>query len=47
LALECGYYDQAHLVNDSRSFAGMSPAAFFRSGLGMPEFYREPAREFR
>ena len=28
LASACGYYDQAHLVHEFRSFAGMSPGAF-------------------
>ncbi len=29
-ALTCGYYDQAHLINDFKLFTGMSPAAFIR-----------------
>jgi AraC-like DNA-binding protein len=38
LALESGFYDQAHLANDFREFAGQSPDAFFREGRGMTEF---------
>lgn len=30
LALECGFYDQAHLANEFRQFAGVPPTAFFR-----------------
>jgi hypothetical protein len=52
LALECGFFDQAHLANDFRSFSGQSPEAFFREGRGMVEFYRDgffqdPARRSR
>ena len=28
LALDCGYYDQAHFVHDFRSFSGLTPAAY-------------------
>jgi AraC-like DNA-binding protein len=30
LALGCGYYDQSHLINEFRSFAGLSPLEFLR-----------------
>jgi len=30
LALDCGFYDQAHLANEFRHFAGAPPTAFFR-----------------
>jgi methylphosphotriester-DNA--protein-cysteine methyltransferase len=28
LALECGYFDQSHLIHDFQEFSGSSPAAF-------------------
>jgi AraC-like DNA-binding protein len=28
LALECGFYDQAHLVNEFRAFSGVSPTSY-------------------
>jgi AraC-like DNA-binding protein len=30
LALDCGYYDQSHFINDFKSFSGMSPLEFLR-----------------
>jgi len=30
LALHCGFYDQAHLANEFRQFAGVPPTDFFR-----------------
>ena len=30
VAVECGYYDQAHLINDFRDFAGEPPNALLR-----------------
>lgn len=29
-ALECGYFDQSHLIHDFREFAGMSPTSYVR-----------------
>lgn len=28
VALQCGYYDQSHMINDFQQFAGMTPAAY-------------------
>lgn len=41
IALECGFYDQAHLANDFRAFTGQSPDRFFRDGRALAEFYRD------
>jgi AraC-like DNA-binding protein len=30
LALDCGYYDQAHMIRDFRNLAGISPARYLR-----------------
>jgi len=37
IALECGYYDQAHLIRDFREFSGQTPAAF--RGEEMTDFF--------
>lgn len=31
-ALDAGYYDQAHFINDFKSFTGKAPGLFFREG---------------
>jgi AraC-like DNA-binding protein len=28
IACDCGYYDQAHLVNDFQAFGGLNPSAY-------------------
>lgn len=39
LAIESGFYDQAHLNNEFRAFTGATPAQYFAQQYGMAEFY--------
>ncbi len=31
IAYECQYYDQAHLINEFKSFSGLSPKKYFEN----------------
>ena len=39
LALDCGYYDQAHFINDFNRFIGESPTKFLRGQHGFVKSY--------
>lgn len=39
LALSCGYYDQAHLINEFKYFTGASPAKYFETSSCDPDFF--------
>ena len=34
LALECGYYDESHMMKDFKSFAGITPQGYDRMIAG-------------
>src|SRR5262249_33189048 len=36
LALDCGYYDQAHLIHEFQQLAGLTPAAYLRGRTAFP-----------
>ena len=36
LALECGYFDQAHFINEFRELAGTTPAEYAATHLTAP-----------
>ena len=36
IALECGYYDQSHLINDFRAVTGRTPETFFQDTARAP-----------
>lgn len=38
LALDCGYYDQAHLIHEFQQFAGLTPAQYLRSRTQYPHY---------
>jgi len=38
-ALECGYYDQSHLINDFHQFAGTTPSVYLHRTNSMSELF--------
>ncbi len=41
LALEAGFYDQAHLTNEFRAFTGYTPERYFADALALEDFYHD------
>jgi len=38
-ALDCGYYDQAHMINDFKHYTGVSPSDFFNNPMVVDPFF--------
>ena len=45
LAIECGYYDQAHLIRDFNQFAQQTPAVLFSTQRPLTESFTRKARK--
>jgi len=44
VAIDCGYYDQAHLIRDFRVFARQSPSVTISSSTPLMEFFKRKNR---
>jgi|SRR5271166_91569 len=38
LAVDCGYYDQAHLIHEFRQLAGLTPSEYLRGRTDFPQY---------
>lgn len=45
IALDCGYYDQAHFINDFNRFIGQSPENFLKGKHGYVKSYLGKIKE--
>jgi AraC-like DNA-binding protein len=45
VAIECGYYDQAHLIRDFNQFAQQTPAVLFASQTALTESFTRKTRQ--
>ena len=47
VAIECGYFDQAHLIRDFNQFAQLTPAVLFASQSSLTEAFTRKTRDAR
>ena len=45
IALQCGYYDQAHFIKDFKQFGGITPSSFLKTSLKSSDFYNFNPKE--
>jgi len=45
VAVDCGYYDQAHLIRDFHAFAGEAPAALFSVQAALTHHFTRRRRD--
>jgi transcriptional regulator GlxA family with amidase domain len=45
VAVECGYYDQAHLIRDFNQFAHQTPAVLFAEQSSLTESFTRKDRK--
>lgn len=44
LALQCGYYDQAHFIKEFKQFSGMNPSSFFNGSNELTRYFTTDIR---
>ena len=44
IALQCGFYDQSHLIKEFKQFAGQTPPSFFAATQGLAHFFTRKDR---
>lgn len=44
IALDCGYFDQSHLIRDFQAFAGAAPSRYLGFETELARHFRSPRR---
>ncbi len=40
IAYQCGYFDQAHMINDFKTLSGLTPGDYFRNGAAISDYFQ-------